>query len=86
MHSWKERAGQAREFAAPQTLVEMVGTGRILVEHHKGIRSYGDREILVGTTYGSLRITGEHLHLCCMSREQLFVAGTIHAVTPERSG
>lgn len=86
MQSWTERGRQIRQAVEPQTLVEMIGTGRILVEHHKGIQSYGEQEILVGTSYGCLRITGEHLRLCCMSREQLFVAGSIHLVTPERCG
>ena len=67
-----------------QTLAELLGDGRLLVERHKGILQYGNEEILVGTTYGALRVCGEGLRLCCMSREQLFVAGTIRSVRAER--
>ena len=69
----------------PQTLAELLGDGRLLVEHHRGILSYGTEEILVGTTFGALRVCGEGLRLCCMSREQLFIAGSIRLVRTERS-
>lgn len=85
MADWKTRAEKVSSNAMPQTLVELTGTGRLLVERHRGIRSYGDLEILVGTTYGTLRIQGEKLRLCCMSREQLFISGTIQMVNLERS-
>lgn len=71
--------------AGQQTLAELLGDGRLLVERHRGILQYGTEEILVGTTYGALRVCGENLRLCCMSREQLFVAGAIRSVRAERT-
>lgn len=67
----------------PKTLVELLGRTRVLVEHHKGILGYGTEEILVGASFGMLSITGKDLRLCCMSREQLFVAGRIDGVRLE---
>ena len=67
----------------PRTLVEIIGKQRILVEHHRGILRYGTEEIQVGTGYGSLRIKGEELRLCCMSRQQLFISGRIDNLTLE---
>lgn len=72
--------------AEPQTLAELLGDGRLLVEHHRGILRYGTEEILVGTTFGHLRVCGEELRLCCMSREQLWIAGSIRSIHSERCG
>ncbi len=66
-----------------QTLLELLGDHRLLVEHHRGILAYGTEEILVGTSFGNLRVLGSGLRLCCMSREQLFLSGKIHSLTLE---
>lgn len=83
MKPWKEAVRRPAEQLQPRTLVEIVGKQRVLVEHHRGILGYGTEEILVGTGYGILRITGSELRLCCMSRQQLFVSGRIDALTLE---
>lgn len=67
-----------------QTLVEAVGTKRVLVEHHRGIVSYADQEIRVASTYGVVSIQGEGLRLCCMNREQVFLSGQIKSISMER--
>lgn len=74
---WKEGIQRPVERMMSRTLVEIVGKQRLLVEHHRGILGYGTEEILVGTDYGILRITGAELRLCCMSRQQLFISGRI---------
>lgn len=86
MQSKHDRSLREGRIRKPQTLAELLGDGRLLVEHHRGILSYGTEEILVGTTFGTLRVCGEGLRLCCMSREQLFIAGSIRQVRAERSG
>lgn len=63
-----------------RTLVELVGMERLVIERHKGIECYGAQEILVRTTYGNLRVRGEELRLCCMSREQLCIMGRVNAL------
>ena len=64
-----------------QTLVEAVGTKRVLVEHHV---SYGDQEIRIASTYGVVCVQGEGLRLCCMNREQVFLSGQIKSISMER--
>lgn len=76
-------AQRSAEAAAPRTLVEIVGKSRVLIEHHKGILSYDVCEIIAGATFGMIKITGESLRLCCMSREQLFISGKIDGVALE---
>lgn len=83
MKQIRQIARRSSEVITPKTLVEMLGQSRVLVEHHRGILGYGTEEILVGATFGVLIISGEELRLCCMSREQLFIAGKIKAVRLE---
>ena len=70
----------------PSTLVEVLGTRRILVEHHHGIVGYGSEEIQVAASYGILRVSGADLRLCCMNREQVFISGQIYGITMEHGG
>lgn len=67
----------------PRTLVELYGNERVLIEEHRGILGYGDREIRVGTSFGVAVIEGSELRLCCMSRSQLVIRGRIGAVRTE---
>ncbi len=80
MKNWKAIAGTTADRVKPKTLVELWGTGRVLVEHHRGVMRYGTEEILVGTTFGVLSVCGQELRLCCMSREQLVIAGKVESL------
>lgn len=66
-----------------RTLAELYGKERLLVEHHKGIVSYGQECIRIGTTFGFLIAEGVNLRLCCMSRTQLVICGEIRCVRME---
>ena len=77
MRDWKT------EGLRPKTLVELYGSERVLIEEHRGIRSYGDEEIRVGASFGALVIEGLELRLCCMSRSQLVIRGRIACVRTE---
>lgn len=83
MKPWKRLTQEPAGRVSPRTLVEIWGQQRVLVEHHRGILGYGSEEILIGATFGLLRIRGAGLRLCCMSREQLFVSGQILGVELE---
>lgn len=86
MKNWKEMTQNLKTGGvAPtqRTLIEILGRGRVLVEHHRGIVGYSQESILVGTTYGSLRVDGRDLRLCCMSREQLVIAGAVEEIVLE---
>lgn len=83
LQAWKNVVSRGEQAVTPRTLVEILGTERILVEHHRGIVSYGTEQILVGTTYGRLVVEGTKLRLCCMSREQLFLTGHFSSIQLE---
>ena len=78
MKNWKERlTGPEGHGLMPRTLAEVYGKDRVLVEQHRGILSYGTEVIRIGATYGVLVVEGDALRLCCMSKSQLVVRGTI---------
>ncbi len=58
-------------------IVEIAGTGRVLIEGHRGVTEYGPERIQVTMRYGSLVILGCGLSLACMSKEQLVITGTV---------
>lgn len=64
-----------------KTLVEVLGRERLVIEHHGGIASYGSEEILIRSSYGTIRVQGSGLGLNCMSREQLCVTGRIDVLS-----
>ncbi len=80
---WTRFAGAADLDTEPcpnQPLVELSGTKRVLVENHQGICAYGQEEIQIKVSYGSLIIKGSELELTCMTKEQLIITGYIDAV------
>lgn len=78
MKNWKDRLkGDQGNTLMPRTLAEIYGKDRVLVEQHRGIQSYSTECIRIGVTYGVLVVEGEGLRLCCMSRSQLVIRGSI---------
>ena len=83
MRDWKSGIRADAGGLRPKTLVELYGNERVLIEEHRGILSYGDEEIRVGTSFGVAVIQGMELRLCCMSRSQLVIRGRIACVRTE---
>lgn len=82
--TWKDRFRQhlsgVSEPMPGMPLVEIAGQGRILIENHRGVCSYGREQIRVRVKYGQIEISGCGLVLGCMSRERIVVTGHIDAV------
>lgn len=85
MRVWKQMVRAPAQALTPRTLVEILGKTRLLVEHHRGILQYGTEEIIIGATFGMIIVTGRELRVCCMNREQVFLAGTVDQVSLEGS-
>lgn len=60
--------------------VDLVGDHELRVENHKGILSYGDREIHVGAGKMVIRVKGEGLRLRVMNVEELLITGQITGI------
>lgn len=63
-----------------QTLVELAGDRRVLVENHAGVTAYSPEAICIKVKYGELRITGAKMTLLQMTARQLIIAGQIDGV------
>ena len=61
-------------------LVELVGSQRVLIEHHHGVTEYGSDEICVNVSYGQVCICGTGLKLAQMTKEQLVITGSIDKI------
>lgn len=69
-----------------QSLVEIAGDYRVLIENHFGIVSYSREQILVRVKYGCLCVCGCELEILRMTREQLVICGKIHGLRIQRKG
>ena len=65
-------------------LIEIAGAGRVLIEKHRGIASYGEEEICVYVSFGRVCIYGNGLALACMTQERLVITGEILMVTLQK--
>ena len=60
--------------------LELVGTGELRMEHHKGILAYGADEIHVSGGKLVVKVHGTGLELRSMNASQLLITGDIHGV------
>ncbi len=81
MNRWIERLSNQDEALPGQTLVELLGDRRVLIEHHKGVTEYRRDRIQIRVKYGTICLCGSDLHLCRMTGNQLVIVGRIDAIT-----
>lgn len=67
-----------------ESLVELIGNKRVLIEHHRGILQYQRDCICVKVKFGTVSITGQCLEIYQMSHEKLVISGTIDAISIHR--
>ena len=75
-----DQAELMEEAMPAQPVVELLGEGRVLIEGHKGVCAYSDREIDVKTRLGIVKISGSNLKLTNMSAYRLVISGLISCV------
>ena len=80
VHHFTERADLPGESLPSQTILEIYGENRILIENHQGVTEYSDQQIGVRVHYGSVCVSGSGLHLCRITGCQLVIAGRIEQV------
>lgn len=64
-----------------QSIVEILGDSRVLIEKHRGMFLYSCEKIGVKVSFGSIMICGRNLELCTMSRDQLIITGCIDGIS-----
>ena len=67
-----------------QTVVEIGGDNRILVENYCAIREYSPHQIEIRVKYGTVTVKGTGMELRRMTREQLVISGKIDGVMLQR--
>ena len=68
------------------SIVELFGDSRVLVERHGGITSFSESRICIKTSYGNAQVTGNGLRIACISKDQLVVVGCVESVSIIRRG
>jgi len=79
-HRVTEGLDLAGEPMPSESIVEILGDDRILIEKHMGITQYSSGKICVKVRYGCLAICGSQLELSQMTREVLVITGRIDTV------
>lgn len=69
------------EYAPGIPIIEIAGSGRVLIENHMGVCAYGKEQICVKVRYGTVSVNGCCLELARMNRDQLVITGKIAAIT-----
>ena len=86
--SWMRRltdhAELTDEILPGQTVIELIGKGRVLIEGHKGVFAYSDEEICAKVGYGVAKIYGSNLKLSQMNEYKLVVSGDVGGVQLDR--
>lgn len=84
---WERLADEANLSMEPipgQSIVEIAGDRRVLIENHFGVKVYSREQIVVNVKYGQLCVCGCGLELMRMTKEQLVIRGKINGVTLQR--
>lgn len=69
-----------------QTILELCGDGRIMIENHSGVTVYTACRIQVRVSFGEVAVVGAHLQLCMMRHQQLYIRGKIEEILIIREG
>ena len=75
-----EAADLQTELLPNQSLIEIFGDCRLLIECHKGILRYSNEEIIVSLKRGLAVVSGEKLSVALMNRNRLVICGLIRSV------
>ena len=67
-----------------QTITEIAGDRRVLIEHHYGVKSYSRDKILIKVKFGTLCVNGKNLEIVRMTSAQLIICGQIDSVSIQR--
>ena len=79
-----DRADLQGEILPGQSIVEIAGDCRVLIERHGGVREYSREQIRVCLSFGSVCVRGQNLELTCMTHQQLVITGIIDGVFLQR--
>ena len=68
------------EILPGESVIELVGEGRVLVEGHRGVSAYSDSSICIKAKDRVIEITGCNLKLTQMDACKLVISGRIMSI------
>lgn len=80
----KEQTLHSTDAALFQSIIEVVGDHRVLIENHSGIITYGKEKVIAQVHYGSVCICGSTLEIAHITKEQLVIHGNIQSISLHR--
>ena len=86
-HIWERMMEQNTGIAvsAPyQTIVEISGSRKILIENHQGVITYDKENVIIKVQYGTVTVSGGNLEIMHMSKEQVVICGNIANISLHR--
>lgn len=81
-----QSADMSGECLPGQSLLELLGDNRVLIERHRGVQEYSRERIGIKMRYGQVVVCGCGLEMIHMTREQLVIRGRIDCITLHRRG
>lgn len=75
-----DRTDLQEEALPGQSVVELFGDRRLLIEHHCGVTEYSRERIMLRMKFGFLCICGGAMELAKMTSEQLVITGRVDSV------
>lgn len=81
-----QSADMSGECLPGQSLLELLGDNRVLIERHRGVQEYSRERIGIKMRYGQVVVCGCGLEMIHMTRDQLVIRGRIDCITLHRRG
>ena len=72
--------GQSSALFLRETIVEISGHRRVLIENHGGVIAYSGDRIQVKVQFGAIVVCGQKMEMTHMTKDQLVISGAIHTV------
>ena len=67
-----------------QSVLELLGDNRVLIEGHKGVNQYGTEQIGVNLPFGMVCVSGSNLELSHMTKTRLVICGSVDSIQLHR--
>ena len=83
---WIRNTELPGEVLPGQSVLELIGENRVLIEGHRGVIHYSREQIGVKMRFGALMVCGCGLELHHMTRDQLVIRGRIDGISVQRRG
>lgn len=79
-----DQGGLEEEMLPGQSVVELLGDNRVLIENHRRIMEYEREQMCIRVSFGSVRILGCNLQLRHVTGRKLLITGNVERIELHR--